>query len=321
MMRQFNTLYGSPVLRWGLGAAALCLVVWAVSGQLGDLALLGSIRAATLLVLALLPIISLCALGHTQALLLRSFGVRLTWIEVLGLQSLLRVGNVMGPSVGVVARALYLKKVHGLPYSLAGSLIAGTTVVSVFVLAMFLGVGLAGMYLAAGFVDLSLLLFGVSLGTAALVVIFFPLRLGPSEHRWANVFAKFVNGWRDLLQRRVLLMKASFYRLAILVLCCVGYALCLHDMGCRVQLFQVVTVVAVSQLFTVLPITPGSIGIAEGAVVLSASILGIDAGRAFALAVALRISRTLALVPFVGLVLYLRLQFGRPKIRFQQPRT
>jgi uncharacterized membrane protein YbhN (UPF0104 family) len=167
-------------------------------------------------------------------------------------------------------------------------------------------IGLAGLHLTGGNADPRLVLLGAGVLALTLGIMVFPVRFSPRRTSWGNTLVRILDGWHDLAGNRPLLIKAMVYRLGIFGLFFISCGLCLRDLGCDVSVFAVLAMAATVEILTTLALSPNIIGLAEGAIVLSAAILGIDTGEALALAVALRIARTCALLFFVPWVVTMR---------------
>ncbi len=298
--------------QWIFGLLLLGVLTAVLRNQLGDVCLLADLRAVTIAALLILPALSLALMGYAQELLLGAVGVSLSWTEVVGLQALQRLGNVFLPGGGVAARAAYLRRRFDLSWSLITSLVLGATVVFLFGLGAVLILGLTGLYLSEGLFEVRLFALGSAVVGATLAVMLFPVRLSVPAAGLSRFLAELVNGWHFLAKKRRLLAQVALLRMALVVPLCLVYALCLHDMGCEVNLAAIVSLVATVQIFTWLPISPAAIGIAEGVIVLTATMLNIDAGKAFALAVALQASQvTAAIVLFTPLALRMKARIRR----------
>jgi uncharacterized membrane protein YbhN (UPF0104 family) len=298
-------------LRGVFGLALLAALAGILHDQLEDLALLGSLKPLTIAGFLLLPMVSLCVFGHVQARLLRVFGVHLSLSETIGLQAMNRVGNMFAPSGGIVARAAYLKKYHGISLSSITSLMIGTGIIYSFVLGALMMIGLAGVHVTEGGVDGRLLLLGSVVFALTLAVIVFPRRLAQGRSRWTNAFVLAVNGWQELSGHRPLLLWTMTCRIGIFALFAGLCGLYLHDIHCQAGWFTILALAAGVELFSTIPFSPKLLGVDEGVIVLCAALLGLDTGKAFTLGVGIRIARTLALLYFIPFVVYMKRRSGK----------
>jgi hypothetical protein len=101
-----------------LGAAVLAALIWYIWHARHDLSAAFHIDLRYLIPLAAVPLASLAVNGLVGYHLTAALGVNLTPLEWYGLAVMNSLGNYLPlPQGGALARGVYLKRVHNLPYS------------------------------------------------------------------------------------------------------------------------------------------------------------------------------------------------------------
>jgi hypothetical protein len=137
----------SRALRTLIGAAVLAALAWYIWHARRDLSAALRIDLRYLIPLAAVPLASLAANGLVGRDLAAALGVKLTPIEWYGLAVMNSLGNYLPlPQGGAVARGVYLKRVHNLPYT---AYAASLLVTYICAIALYGILGLAGLTILA----------------------------------------------------------------------------------------------------------------------------------------------------------------------------
>jgi len=276
--------------RLGALVAVLGLIGWYVAGHADDFRALGNVHwtslAAALALDALIYVYGAAAIVLT----VHVFGTRLGAMEALLAALLTRFGNLLLPlRGGAVARAVYLNRSHGLSYS---HFLAGMSAMLLTTLAASLICGLAGLaWIGAAtgktFPSVTWTLAG-ALVAISLTVVLRP-RIGPSQGGGIRGHIQRLLDSYHLVSRHrpSLLGLLAVSGLQILTMAGI-YSLLLAAMGKPAGMGMLVLIVALANISTVVPLTPGNVGVYEGVLTLLGPLVGIAATDMLAASLAWR---------------------------------
>jgi uncharacterized membrane protein YbhN (UPF0104 family) len=242
--------------------------------------LLASIKNLTLFNSALLISVRLALLatnGLSLRAFARKFGILLTFREWFGLAAITTMGNYITPfSGGLLIRATYLKKKHNMPYAQFTSLLASNYLI------MFWVIGVIGL-LSLWFIGQTwsthwpIALFFSSIAASTSLVFVFPDKRVP----WNNHIGRFLNtmlgGWFIIKQDNTLLSRLLLLTLVTIALNGISFWLAYWALGLQISLFVAFLLGMIAAFSIFINLTPGSLGIQEAMVSLSAALLGADA--------------------------------------------
>lgn len=241
----------------------------------------------------LVPIVSLALNGWLSRELILEFNVRLSFVEWFGLATVNALGNYLPiPQAGTVARGVYLKKVHRLPYGAYTATVLVTYVLFVALSGLIGLVGLAVMR-AAGQQTHWLMWAGFA-GMFATVGLFTP---AAALLRPITRFGKIDAGLKHLRQHG-LLAKVAFLQAALVALNAAGIWLAYESIGQPVTAGASLMITITTMIAAIFHFTPGAVGVAEGTAGITARLLGQDASLAL---VVYLIYRLMAIVVVFGL--------------------
>ncbi len=308
--------------RLGMLVAVLALIAWYVAAHAEDFRKLGNVSWTSLA--AALGLDALTYLYGAAAIVLtvHLFGTRLGTMEAMLLSLLTRLGNLLLPlRGGAVVRAVYLNRTHGLSYA---DFLAGLSAMLFSTLAGSLLCALGGLaWIAATtgetFPKVTLVLAG-ALVAVSLTVVLRP-RIGSSQGDAvdAGLAEAGTNKARikiilDRLRGHIQRLLDSYHlvsrhRPSLLGLLAVSglqiltmagiYALLLAAMGKPAGLGMLIVIVALANVSTVVPLTPGNVGVYEGILALLGHLVGLVAPDILAASLAWRALDT-ALILITG---------------------
>lgn len=301
-----------------VGAIVAAVAVVAMVGYLAlQRDVLEAIRAIPLWMTIVLVFISLGALV-VQAMQYRA-AVRIQAIDMpIGESTALTAANTMANYYlpargGMVVRAAYMKRVYGFPLSRYGALTVSITGLTILVAAM---IGVIGVIVSAsisGDVNQRGLLAFAGVGIAVVLGVGAAIALSgfaKGDGRFAEVVRSFRAGMTMWAKARGNL--AIFLLWTVALFAAQGFRLWLsfRAVGVSVDLSGMMIIQATAAVAFVLALTPGNIGLKEGAVVFSASLLNIDPDLAL---LASLIDRAAALIVTFGV--------GLASVRYLSERT
>ena len=252
-----------------LGAVLACLG-WYVWHARRDLAIVAHFDLRYLAPMLAVPLLSTWVNGRIGREMAGVFDVRLTELEAFALASVHSLGNYMPvPQAGALARGVYLKRVHDLPY---GTYAATVVVTYVSAIAVYGLVGLAGLgVLAAIGARPPWQLWVIFGGLSASLVMFTPWSARiPLPGR--------LRGFRDglaRLGRRHVLMKMVGLQVMLVCLASTGLWLACLALpgGERVSWFVGLMMGLMVLASGIANVTPGNLGVEQAAAMFTAHLL------------------------------------------------
>lgn len=242
-----------------------------------------------LVLLSILILIHYVLLGGFSQIILKTFGLTLSFKEWFGLAIITTLGNyLLPPRGGAGLRAAYLKARHGFPLAHFVSTFVAFYVLNLGIAAAA-GLGaLAGLPALTGRTGSVLVWFFAAVLAGTLAAMLFPIRprwLDWTGLKWA---ARLIEGWLKIKTRRRLLgilfvlVAANGLDMALMIY--FGNL----AMGLNLGVAGTILVTAIMSLTSLIAITPGGLGIQEAALVFSTQTLGVSPAQSLALAVTMR---------------------------------
>ena len=301
-----------------VGAIVAVVAVVAMVGYLatqGDV--LEAIRAIPVWMAIVLIVVSFAALV-VQAMQYRA-AVRIQAIDMpIGESTALTAANTMANYYlpvrgGMVVRAAYMKRAYGFPLARYGALTVSLTGLTILVAAL---IGVVGIIISAsisGDVNQRALLTFAGIGIAVVLGVGAAVALSgfaKGDGRFAEVVRSFRAGMTMWAESRGDL--GIFLLWTVALFAAQGFRLWLsfRAVGVSVDLSGMMVIQAMAAVAFVLALTPGNIGLKEGAIVFSASLLNIDPDLAL---LASLIDRAAALIVTFGV--------GLASVRYLSKRT
>lgn len=262
----------------------------------GDFALLGDFDFRWAVPILAAPAAGYAVNGRILRLLVERFGVALRPVEWFGLTVLHAFGNYAPvPQAGTIARGVYLKRVHALPYPLFLSVVAATYVGFLVVLGIVAAVAAAILAATGRGVPWPLwVLVGVAIPLAATFVRgFWTL---PGVRRLEGRI-----GFGEALLHGPVLARVGAWQTALIGVHAAGLWIAFASLDVAVTPWAAVFVSLFAMGSGVLNVTPGNVGVAEGAAWFAGRYVGLDPTTAvvgYALYRLATAVTTFALAPF-----------------------
>jgi uncharacterized membrane protein YbhN (UPF0104 family) len=243
---------------------------------------------ASLLLLLGLVLLLPAANGLINFLLYRSLGAPLPFGEALGLAAVNTLANQLPLAGGLVAKGLYLKQRHNLPYSRFLSATAALYVCFVSANGV-VGLAVISLLTARGTTVPLLLTLGFGLMTASILLL--GIRVDFVSGKWRERLGHLIEGWKTLSHNRTLLLKLVAVQIATTVAAAWRFWITFHSLSQEVTYAQCLLFSSATILTRLVSVAPGGLGVREGIVAGMASLLGFEAGVS---AVAVGIDRLVA---------------------------
>lgn len=297
----------SPVRRIGRAATAIAVLAcltWYVWHARHDLArALRQVDRRYILPMVAVPLLSLVVNGMIGRDLAAEFGVRLSPVEWYGLAVVNSLGNYLPlPQAGAMARGVYLKRVHGLPYTIYAATLAVTYVSAVALYGVLGLIGLAALWMIGR--PSPPLLWGLFTALAASVLLFTPIvKLLPMPRRLANLREPL-----QALRRHHLLLRIILLQTMLVGLTTTGLWLACKTLpdgrevswGTSLMLGLMILASGIAN------VTPGNLGVEQGAAAWTGWLLHVPPNVGFlasAIFRAISVVTILAIGPVFGVML------------------
>lgn len=280
------------VLRYGTILAFMAAFFYFLKVESFDFEKVKAIDVKYLLTIASLYCMTLVVSGLFTQEILKVFNVSMSVRKFFHLTVVSSLFNLILPAkAGSGLKAVYLKRVCGLNYSLFLSNMAGTYVINFLVLS-FVGLlaGL-GIYLELGSYDFLTLGFLLLCFLGLLLAILFSskIKLPTVNYKWVNLVLKVLNGWTEIGHSPRRVLKLSILTFFNTVLNVSMMMLCLGAMGIQSNIYEIAYISIIGNFASLLNITPGGIGVVEGMMIFVSRNLSIGISDVLIMSVLVRV--------------------------------
>ena len=282
--------------------ALLFLLAWYVYSHWPEISGLLNLSRTTVLLLLGLGILSAVFNSLYHLAILRTFGLKLTVLDWMGVTIVSNAIAFVVPLRGELALAAeYYKRVNGLAYTKSASVAAGNMVFGV----SFSLLEIIAAMLCAGIIDGKwppLIWAVTAVGVLGIAVIIFvsmasESRLRRRVERW-KIVRDVIEGFNGLLRSRSLIWQLLFCMTASNVIRLFTIMLCFQAAGHPVNLYEALLYASVAWLASVIAVVPGNIGLKESVIGVATVQMGVD----FTVGVtASLLERATTMVVYVGL--------------------
>jgi uncharacterized membrane protein YbhN (UPF0104 family) len=257
------------IVRIVLTLAVAIAAAFYLRGHADEFLLLRQLKGIFLLPMLLLSLAAIAANGLVMRVLVRQFGVHLTFAEWYGLTALHAFGNYLPlPQAGAAARGIYLKKVHQLAYR---SFTATVLVTYVQFLSNVGALGLISLALMATrgrIVPWPLWVLFAALAAAALALTRAAWSLPPLRRLSALLEPL------GALRRSSVLLKVTALQVGLIAINAAGLWMAFQALERAVSPGASLMLALVSMASGVANVTPGNLGVAEAAAWVTAHLAG-----------------------------------------------
>lgn len=272
-----------PLLKWILLIVLVALGGWYAYRHPDLFAALRNVSGFAIAAIAALVLLGRVLQSLQFHALCHGLGAEVGLAEAFGLVMCNSMYSLLAPGrAGLGVQAAYLKKKHGLSLAHFGSLVAVSNLLR-FLLA--LGGGLAGCLigLAVGVAvpPVLLMAFGALFGVCVVgfIVLLVSIRLGrriPWEF-FSSICERMEEGFEILWGRKKLLWKVVVLAAAKMLLGVTAILIACGAVGLDVGFLESLTMGGLARVGMLLPLTPGGLGITEGAVAAAGGAWGMAA--------------------------------------------
>lgn len=286
-------------------AAMLIWVVRYISLNLNDFKDIKLLDWHDIIILFIFVLLGIFIRGLFNKVLLQSFDLELKFKHWFGVTVITALGNYIFPFGGVGLRATYLKKFHSFSYTFFVSTLMALYVIQFFIYSL---VGLACLlflYFKAGSLHSGLFVFFLLIIILCAVFIAFSSERPAHKNKLLNYISKAVNGWNRLKKDRILLLKLFNLLVARLIVSSLILYFAFLAFDYRIGIPEVVLTTCLVIFSTLLRITPGSLGIQEGAFVICSELFGLSIAQGLLVAGLVRVVDVIVIFTLGPLFSYL----------------
>lgn len=258
-----------------------------IHNNLDDFSSIKIVSAPMLLGLCVSSLINQYGTGRGMDALLRPFNINLSTRETFGLIAITRLLNMTAPGrAGLAFRAGYLKNKYKFPFSVFISTLAAANVLIYLVGAIF---GLAALTVMSenSFKTELAVLFSSMIVVIAGLFSFTP-RIKKTNTIKSHI-ARALNGWREIKKDPKVLAGAAFWAIVNVISQAAIIFFAYQTIGFNITVASALIVSISVILSALIAITPGGLGITEGAMFAIASVLGLPGPVTIAAALARRL--------------------------------
>lgn len=291
---------------WIIVVATIFFIGRFVSRHIGDFKSLSSIHFGSILLIAGLFVLAVFTNGIILKLLVNKFGISISVGESFYMSVMTSFYNLMVPfQGGTGVRALYLKRKHNFDYTKFISTLWGNyLILYIVIMVLFLVVSL--LLHLTGINNVLVEMFMVLL--LGVLILLTLIRVKVNEHSsWlVKKMADVSTGWEYIKGDRKLLLYLFFLNVFFVLLGAFIFQATFISFGVHLSFLRILYLHLLSSMVLIINLTPASLGIYEGAIVLAAGNIGIVPSEALSFAIIFR--------PISFIVLFLL--FGLGMLRF-----
>lgn len=254
----------------------LLLFGYYIYRHIADFRQIAIVNPIWLLVLIVLFLVNYLFIGLQMDYLIRPLGVKFRRSETFMLSITTAFYNLIMPAKGgMIIRAGYLKKQHGLPYTKFISSLAGTYTITFFISSF---IGLISMGLIYNIYDkfnwIISTIFAI-LFISTILIILLPPRVRKTKYWILNQAFAAMNGWHTVSKNKAAIIACIFATFAGLAITSGSIIVAYHVFGIEINILQAIFLASIGNLTLLIQISPGNLGVTESISVFSATILGI----------------------------------------------
>ena len=284
---------------FALGFLVAC--IWYVLSHAEDFQFILTVSRKELIFAAFFALSGFSATCYQLGLFLRRFNLKLGKIELVAITHAMMLGNFVIPMRGGSGGlALYLKKVHGLDFTAFAVIYGGTALLMALINSFLALMALVSLWLMTGYSNVVLAIIVTGLFGCCLVLTFFPPKAGEGAGWFRVRVVQIVNSWQAISSDRRLLaaLTISLSVLSLSLVLCLFFIY--RSLGYTLTLEATIVTSSIGSVVNLIPLTPGSIGVFDLAMIEIQRIFGLTIAQSIAATIIYR-TLTFLLTVLIGL--------------------
>lgn len=270
------------------------------------------VSSPELIFAAFFILVGFSATCYQLDLFLRRFNLKLGPIELVAITHAMMLGNFVIPMRGGSGGlAVYLKKVHNLNFTAFAVIYGGTALLVALINSLFALLALMSLFLMTGYFSVALSAVVTSLFTCSLLLTFFPPKAGPGAGWLRMRIVQMVDSWRTISSDRRLLATLTLSLSVLSLTLVMSLFFIYRSMEYPLSLEATIVTSSIGSIVNLVPLTPGSIGVFDIAMIEIQTIFGLTIAQSIAATIIFR-TLTFSLTVIIGLpgLIYMYLRAG-----------
>lgn len=302
--RQIQEKYWGGHARNGIafciGIAIICALFWHLNKNSEIIDLFSRVSIIKVLSICLVGFfVNTISMSITQQIMTSKLECRLNGLESYALSVITRVGNTLTPfRMGTIYRVIYLKKNHNLSLIQFGSMFLSLQLILVFTGCLVSAVSLAILSFKYQHINIVWVLCFSTIFILSWFLLFHPVhRIIPIK--WiGDKINQFVEGWQALQHEKHIFWIGISGRLVSLIVYTFIFQTVLGELGYKTGWLECLLFASVTSLCMLIQVIPGSLGITETVVTVTAVLFLIPSAAGFSASLLIRLVNIFFLVLF-----------------------
>lgn len=242
-----------------------------------DFSIIHNVALLPIAILWLVILVETFVSGLFTKVVMQHFKIKLRFNEWYGLSIITRFWNTILPlRGGAGVRALYLKKMYEFPISEFFAALASLYIL-IFLVNSAIGIiCIISLYLLSNILIYTLFLFFLSVFLLMNVFIFSPFRIPESRYALLSKLSKIIDAWHGIRTNYHLIKKLLWVTILNSSVGLFTVYFSYHSFGINLSIFQSLLISTLFNFTVMINITPGSLGIVESIMILTANLFGIN---------------------------------------------
>lgn len=276
------------ILRIFIFILVIGALVWYIANQQELLEALTKITFLDVIFIVMFQLLFLITNGLLLRTFLSKFEVDLAVKEWFGLSVITTMGNYLTPfSIGMIARATYLKKRYDFPYAQFVSLLVSNYLINFFVIG-WVGIFVLAVFGPKGEYFWLVMAFFIIVIVLVIVFVVSPIGKLPWKNRIVNRINSTLEGWKLIRNDAALIGKLSVYALMNVFINGAAIWVSYSALGSKIVFWNAILIGLLTSFSLLIRITPGNVGIQEAVLGFSSTILNANSGQGVLVSLLLR---------------------------------
>ncbi|MEM7333474.1 MAG: lysylphosphatidylglycerol synthase transmembrane domain-containing protein [Chloroflexota bacterium] len=258
----------NKIKKWApylLSAFILAIGAYFLSQNLDQYLELLEFSIPTVLILALVGVLFILGNGVNNYVLYRHLGAQVSLNESVGLAAINTLANYLPFAGGMLAKSVYLRKRHQVPY---GRFFSATLSLFVCLISAngLLGLLVLSSWFLRGDPVQPILWFGYGVMFAIILILFVPIPERIIPQRLKKSFDSLTEGWQIIIKTPSLFLTLIGIQLVMMVLSALRFWLAFRLYSQEISFGQAILFATAIVLTQIVSLTPGGLGVREGIV-------------------------------------------------------
>lgn len=275
-----NIIHSSSKLKKYLSfILAIVIIAWAavyVNRHFDEVRDALSISVGSFVILLSLVLIEILLNGYSVYIILRSFGIKLSFNEWFGLSSVTTMTNFLLPFRGGMGiRAVYLKSKFDFPLTSFLSTVAATNIIHLLVRSLIGMASLALLFFYYHIFNVPIFILFAAVSISLLSIMFLSAKLPKFKQKYLAKMNTVLDGLQIINRNHMLLLRLTVLFLLFSFVAILIIYFSFKALSIDLTVLQSCVISCLNSFATLLSITPGAIGLSEAIIVFSSKLFGV----------------------------------------------